>query len=65
MAQNLNDAPMPSPSDVAYIERGVFNYIMDVLREKKVTYSSPQCYFIHNEVVKELRKRIVCSIQPK
>ncbi len=58
------DTPMPSPADVAYIDKGVFNYIMDVLRERTTTYSSPHADFIHNEVVKDIRKRIVCYIQP-
>ncbi|QGH45096.1 hypothetical protein [Ralstonia phage Reminis] len=56
---------MPSPGDIAYIEPGVFMYIMDVLREKRVSYDSPQADFIYNEVVKDIRNRIECSIQPK
>lgn len=62
MEKNLR---MPSPSDVAYVDAGIFAYLMDVLREKQVNYSSPQADFIHNEVVKDIKKRIVCSIQPK
>lgn len=65
MVKSSKIHPMPSPSDVAYIEPGIFDYIMDVLREKQVNYSSPQADFIYNEVVKDVRKRIVCSIQPK
>lgn len=63
--KSLKTHPMPSPSDIAYIEPGVFAYIMDVLREKQVNYSSPQSDFIYNEVVKDVRKRIECSIKPK
>lgn len=56
---------MPSPSDIAYIDIGIFDYILDVLRERQVTYSSQQADFIYNEVVKDIKERIVCSIQPK
>lgn len=57
--------PMPSPSDIAYIDEGVFAYIMDVLRERTVSYSSPVCDLIYNEVIKDVRKRVCASIQPK
>lgn len=56
---------MPSPSDVAYIEPGVFAYILDVLREKRVDYKSSHADLIYNEAVKELRCRITSSIQSK
>lgn len=56
---------MPSPSDIAFIDEGVFAYIMDVLRERKVTYQSPACDLIYNEVIKDVRKRVCASIQPK
>lgn len=56
---------MPSPSDIAYIDEGVFAYIMDVLRERTVSYSSPVCDLIYNEVIKDVRKRVCASIQPK
>lgn len=56
---------MPSPSDIAYIDAGVHAYIMDVLRERSVNYNSPHADFIFNEVVKDVRKRICASIQPK
>lgn len=62
MAKSLR---MPSPSDVAYIDEGIFAYIMDVLREKRVDYKSPQHELIYNQVVREVRERIECSIQPK
>lgn len=64
MEMNLK-TPMPSPSDVAYIEDGVHALIMDVLRDKPITYSSPLHDFIYNEVVKEARIRICSSIRPK
>lgn len=56
---------MPSPSDIAYIEPGIFAYIMDVLRERHVDYKSSHAELVRNEVIKELRCRIVSSIQPK
>lgn len=56
---------MPSPSDVAYIEAGIHAYLMDVLREKRVDYKSPNCDLIYNEIVKELRCRIESSVKPK
>lgn len=57
--------PMPSPSDIAYIDRGVYMYIVDVLREKRVSYDSPHCDLIYNEIVKDLQRRICSSIKPK
>lgn len=56
---------MPSPSDIAYVDEGVFAYIMDILREVRVDYKSQPCDFIKNEVLKEARARICASIQPK
>lgn len=56
---------MPSPTDVAYIEAGIHDFIMDVLREKAVNYNSPHADFIRNEVIKEIRQRICSSIKPK
>ena len=56
---------MPTPSDVAYIDPGIHAYIMDVLREKKVDYRSPQCDLIYNLIVAELKERICASVQPK
>lgn len=56
---------MPSPSDVAYVDPGVFAYIMDILRESRVDYRSAQHEFVKNEVLKEARARICASIQPK
>lgn len=58
-------SPMPSPSDIAYIERGIYDYIMDCLREKPVDYTSPQHDFVRNEVLKEMRVRISSSVKPK
>lgn len=62
MAKNLR---MPTPSDVAYIEAGIHAYIMDVLRDKKVDYRSPDYELRYNLIVAELRERICASIQPK
>lgn len=62
MAKNLT---MPSPIDIAYIEPGVHAYIMDVLRDKRVDYQSPMHDLIYNEIVRDLRKRIECSVQSK
>lgn len=62
MEKNLR---MPSPSDVAYIDAGVHAYIMDVLREKRVDYKSPQHDLIYNQVVTEIKKLICSSIQSK
>lgn len=61
-AKNLR---MPTPSDVAYIDRGIHDYIMDVLREKRVNYTSPHHDLIYNQIVSELKVRICASIQPK
>lgn len=63
--EKTSTSPMPSPSDIAYIDDGIFAYLMDVLRERKVTYQSPACDLIYNEVIKDVRKRICASIQPK
>lgn len=62
MGKNLR---MPNPSDIAYIDPGIHAYIMDVLREKKVDYRSPQCDLIYNLIVVELKERICASVQPK
>lgn len=56
---------MPSPSDVAYIEPGIHEFIMDVLREKRVDYRSPHHDLIYNQVVAELRERICSSVKSK
>lgn len=56
---------MPSPSDIAYIEPGIFAYIMYVLREKHVDYQSSHAELIRNEVIRDIRWKIECSIQPK
>ncbi|QHJ79515.1 MAG: hypothetical protein [Caudoviricetes sp.] len=61
----VKNSPMPSPSDIAYIERGIFDYIEDCLRDKQVDYTSPSHDFIRNEVLREVRSRIFSSVQPK
>ncbi|QHJ81053.1 MAG: hypothetical protein [Bacteriophage sp.] len=61
----MKQNPMPSPTDVAYIEAGIHDFIMDVLRERAVNYNSPHADFIRNEVIKEIRQRICSSIKPK
>lgn len=60
-----NTQVMPNPSDIAYVDRGVFDFIMSVLRYKNVNYSSPHHDLIYNQVVKDVRERICSSIQPK
>lgn len=56
---------IPSPSDIAYIDKGIHAYIMDVLRDKRVDYKSDHADLIYNQVVRELRERICSSVRPK
>lgn len=63
--QSSNPAKYPSPSNVVYIEKETYEFIMDVLRPTRTDYRSPQHEFIRNEVLKDVERVIKSSIQPK
>lgn len=56
--------PRPSANDVAYIDKGVFAYLMDILEPAPTTFCSPHAEFIRNEVLKEITRKIKWAIQP-
>ncbi|WYM31510.1 hypothetical protein VL73_28 [Erwinia phage VL73] len=57
--------PRPSASDIAYIERGIYEYLMDILEPSTTDYTSDHSEFIRNEVLKDIKRKVSWAIQPK
>lgn len=56
---------VPTPSNPTYLDRGTYQFLIDLCRPTRVGYDSPLPDFIRNEVLKEIEGIIKVCIVPK